>query len=141
MAKTQPEIYALGPLTEARARAVLAETLPSQAPHLVAVRAEDPRMIACLVSRANVASVRVCRSLGFEVTRGATCVFGLLGHDAARLFAHLPPHQRAWLEAPCTARETKVLVIAGGLALLSLVTQEGKVDITVVPNDQPRGGA
>jgi hypothetical protein len=133
MAKSHGETYALGPLTDDRAKAVLLEMLPSQAPHLVQVRAQDARMIACLVARANVASVRVCRSLGFDLKRGATGVFGLLGEDAARLFSHLPSHHREWLAAPCGPRETKVLVIAGGIGLLSLVTRDGKVEIAAVP--------
>ena len=96
------------------------------------VRRRDERMIACLVVRADQASVRVCRSLGFEVKRGGTGVFGLLGEDAARLFPQLPPHQRAWLDTPCEPRETKVLLIAGGTALLSLTIDGGATTITTV---------
>ncbi len=64
---------------------------------------------------------------------GGTGVFGLLGADAARLFAPWPPHQRAWLETPCGPRETKVLLLAGGLALFSLEASAGKVVVTAVP--------
>ena len=131
--KSLRERHALGALDGDRAVRILTEMLASQAEHLVAVRARDARMIACLVVRADEPSVRFCRALGFEVKQGGTGVFGLLGVDAARLFASLPPHQRAWLETPCTRRETKVLLVAGGTALLSLDAQDGKVVATAVP--------
>ena len=130
--KSLKERYVLGPLAPERAQAVLREMLASQAPHLVLVRAQDPRMIACLVVRAEPVSVRVCRSLGFAVKRGGTGVFGLLGEDAARLFPDLTAQQRAWLEAPCGPRETKVLLLAGGTALLSITTDAGKSSITTI---------
>lgn len=125
--------YTVGALAPERAVAVLKGMLTSQAEHLVQVRAQDARMVACLVVRADQASVRLCRSLGFTVKRGGTGVFGLLGEDAARLFVQLPPHQQTWLEAPCGPRETKVLLIAGGTALLSVETSDGRVAITAVP--------
>lgn len=131
--KSLNERYTVGALAPERASAVLNEMLASQATHLVQVRARDERMIACLVVRADQASVRLCRSLGFEVKRGGTGVFGLLGEDAAGLFPQLAEHQRAWLDTPCGPRETKVLLLAGGIALLSLHTNEGKVAITAVP--------
>jgi hypothetical protein len=108
------ERYALGRLSEDRAVAALEEMLPSQAKLLVEVRARDPRMIACLVVRADKLTLRLCRSLGFSMKPGGSGVFGLLGEDAARLFGDLPVHQRAWLEAPSEVRETKVLLIAAG---------------------------
>src|SRR4051812_44839449 len=109
---SKDETYSLRPLAQERAVAILTESLATQAKHLVAVRAQGREMIACLVARANLASVRVCRSLGIDIPRGATGVFGLVGADAARLFAHLPAEQRSWLETPCAPRETKVLLIA-----------------------------
>ena len=90
-------------------------------------------MIACLVVSADKPTVRLCGTLGFSVKPGGTGVFGLAGVDAARLFGELSPDQRTWLEAPCGARETKVLLVAGGTALLSLETSEGKVAITAGP--------
>lgn len=131
--KSLRERHTLGALSEERAVTVLKEMLASQAAHLVEVRAQDARMIACLVVRADPPSLRLCRTLGFDVKRGGTCVFGLLGDDAARLFTELPAHQRSWLEAPCGPRETKVLLVAGGTALLSLETHDGKVAITAFP--------
>ena len=131
--KSLRERHGLGALSAERAIALFNEALHAQAEHLVQVRAQDARMIACLVVRADAATVRLCRTLGFDVKQGGTGVFGVLGSDAARLFAHLPPHKRAWLEAPCGPRETKVLLVAGGTALLSLETNEGKVDLTAVP--------
>lgn len=132
--KSLRERHTLGVLSEERAVAVLKEMLASQATRLVQVRAQDPRMIACLVVRADPPSIRLCRTLGFDVKRGGSGVFGLLGDDAARLFTDLPAHQRSWLEAPCGPRETKVLLVASGTALLSVETNEGKVSITAVPN-------
>jgi hypothetical protein len=131
--KSLRERYELGLLPEDRAVATMKAMLASHAKPLVEVRAQDPRMIACLVVRADKPALRLCRELGFEMKPGGTGVFGLLGTDAARLFAGLPEHQRAWLEAPCAPRETKVLLVAGGTALLSLETSEGKVVITAVP--------
>ena len=131
--KSLRERYALGPLPVERAVAVLKEVLPVQAPHLVEVRARGPQMIACLVVRADKPTVRLCRTLGVAVKAGGTGVFGLEGGDAARLFGELSLAQRAWLEAPCGQRETKVLLVASGTALLSLETSDGKVVITRGP--------
>ena len=119
-------------LPDERAVALLNEMLVSHATPIVQVRAQDARMIACLIVRANEASVRLCRALGFDMKLGGTGVVGLLGVDAARLFAELPQHQRAWLETPCVPRETKVLLVAGGTALLSLETNEGQVVVKAV---------
>ena len=121
-----------GPLSEERALSVLNEMLGAQAAHLVQVRAQGPKMIACLVARTDKVSARLCRSLGIEVKPGKTAVFGLAGEDAARLFPQLPAHQRSWLAAPCGPRETKVLLIASGTALLSLESRDGKVSVTAV---------
>jgi len=131
--KSLNERYTLGPLAADDAIAVMKEQLASQGKPLVEVRARDPRMVAFLVARADEASVRFCRSLGFRLDRGASGVFGLLGSDAARLLGDLPEHERTWLEAPCGARETKVvLVTRGGRALLSIDASDGKVAITAV---------
>jgi hypothetical protein len=128
--KSLRERHTLGVLPEERAVAVLTSMLASQAAHLVEVRAQDPRMIACLVVRADEPSIRLCRALGFRVKRGGTGVFGLHGADLARLLPDVSAGDRAWLEAACGPRETKVLLVAGGTALLSLETNEGKVVIT-----------
>jgi hypothetical protein len=131
--KSLRDRYALGLLPPDRAIAALEAALPSQAAHLVAVRAKGASMVACLVVSADRATIRLCRTLGFDVNPGGAGVFGLLGADAARLFAHLSEERRAWLAAPSGPRETKVLLIAGGAALLSLTTNDGKVAITAAP--------
>jgi hypothetical protein len=124
--------HALGPLADARAIAIMNERLAPDAAALVGVRAQDARMIACLIVRADQAAVRLCRAIGLRMTLGATGVVGLLGADAARLFSELPASQRTWLETPCGPRETKVLLVAGGIATLSLETNEGQVVVTAV---------
>lgn len=134
------ERYAFPALSDDRAVAILHEMLASHAAALVQVRAQDARMIACLIVRANAETVQMCRALGFRMTLGATGVFGLLGADAARLFAEIPTHQRTWLDTPCGPRETKVLLVAGGAALLSLETNAGKVVVTAVPALTPSEG-
>ncbi len=128
--KSLSERHTLGPLAPDRAVALLTEALASQAALLVEVRAQDARMIACLVVRANGASIRLCRMLGFDVRRGGTGVFGLLGEDAAQVLVDVSESGRGWLATPCGPRETKVFLVAGGTALLSLETNDGKVVIT-----------
>jgi hypothetical protein len=131
--KSLNERHTLGPLAADDAIALMKELLGSQGKPLVEVRARDPRMVACLVARADEASVRFCRALGFRLSRGGTGVFGVLGSDAARLFADLAAHQQTWLETPCAARETKVVLVTDGKrALLSIDTSDGKVAITAV---------
>jgi hypothetical protein len=132
--KSLNDRFTLGHLPAEQAVPLLREVLASQAPHLVEIRSQDARMIACLFVRADKLGVRVCRDLGFELRLGATAVFGLLGEDAARLFPDLPAHERAWLAAPCKSRETKILLISGGRALLSLETTGGKVTVTALPS-------
>ena len=121
--------FVLGLIPEERAVSVLREVLASQTAHLVAIRAQDARMIAVLFVRADKQTVRVCKNLGLALEPGTTGALGLLGEDAARLFPDLPEHERAWLRVPCGPRETKVLLIAGGRALLSIEADGGKVTI------------
>ena len=120
------------PLTGERAVALLKERLATDAAALVQVRAQDARMIACLIVRADAIAVRLCREIGLAMTLGGTGIVGLMGADAARIFSQLPAHQREWLDTPCGPRETKVLLVARGIALLSLETHEGKVVVTAV---------
>lgn len=120
------------PLTGERAVAIVEERLATQGPALIQVRAQDPRMIACLIVRADRIAVRACRELGLAMRLGGTGVVGLLGADAARCFAPLPTIGPAWLEAPCGPRETKVLLVARGIALLSVEAVDGKVRVTAV---------
>lgn len=131
--KSLRDRYSLGALADDRAVAVLREVLASHGKPLVEVRAKDAKMIACVVVRADKLAVKQCRALGLDVKPGATAVFGLLGVDAARLFEQLTEAQKTWLETPCGPRETKVLLVAGGLALLSITTADGRVEITAAP--------
>jgi hypothetical protein len=131
--KSLSQRVAPGPLAAEQAAAVMKEMLPSQAENLVRVRARGAGMVAFLVVRADAASVRIARALGLEVKRGGTVVFGVAGVDAARLLVELPAPQRAWLEAPCAARETKVFLLAGGTALVTLDTTGGTTAVRVEP--------
>jgi hypothetical protein len=131
--KSLKERNELGPLPEAKAVAALKEMLASHARLIVDVRAKDPRMVACLVVRADKLALRLCREIGFEVKPGGTAVFGLLGDDAARLFAQLTEGQRQCLASPCGARETRILLVADGIALLSLEAEDGRVAVRAIP--------
>lgn len=122
----------LGPLPGDEAAAVVRERLAEDGAALVQVRSRDPKMIACLFVRADANAVRLCRELGLEMTPGGSGVLGMLGSDAARLFSELAPARRAWLETPCEPRETKVLLVAGGVAMVSIHVSEGKVTVTPV---------
>ena len=135
--KPLSERYAidLRPLADDRAVAIVRERLAEDAAALVQVRAQDARMIACLFVRADATAVRLCRELGLALTPGGTGVVGLLGADVARLFAGRADHRRAGLETPCGARETKVLLVAGGIAKVSIETKDGKVAVTAVGSD------
>lgn len=135
--KSLRERLTLAVLPSERAIAILTEMLATHAEHLVQVRVHDARMVACLVVRADEPSVRLFRKLGFDLKRRSTVVVGLLGADAARAFSELSTDQRAWLETPCGPRETKVFLVAGGMALLSLETNEGKVTITTIGSASP----
>ena len=129
--------YALSALAPSRAVALLTQTMATQAESIVLVRAQDPSMVACVVVRADRLTLRTCRALGLDIKEGRSGVFGLLGADAARLFQGLRPHQIAWLEAPAGPRETKVLLLSGAFALISLETRDGKVSLDVLPDVPP----
>ena len=129
--------HALSPLAPARATALLTRAVSTHAQEIVAVRAQDASMVACVVVRADRLTVRTCRALGLEMKEGASAVFGLQGADAARLFQGLKPHQIAWLEEAADARETKVLLLSGAYALASVVAEGGKVTLHVVPDLLP----
>jgi len=131
--KSLRERNTLSALSAERAVAVLTDVLPSQARHLVQIRARNERMIACVFVAADKPTARLCKELGFHLKSGATGVFGLLGEDAARVLPALDESRRAWLEAPCGPRETKVFLAAGGTAFLSIETIDGKVTVTALP--------
>src|SRR5262245_55277477 len=95
--KSLRERWELGRIDAETPVSRLKDMLATHAKPLVEVRARDARMIACLVVRADKPALRLCRELGFDMRPGGTAVFGLLGEDAARLFAQLSEHQRAWL--------------------------------------------
>jgi hypothetical protein len=122
-----------GGLVPERAVRLMEELLASQAEPLVQVRAQGPSMIACLVVRADPTTVRLCQSLGFEIARGGTGVFGVHGTDAVNLFPSFSEEQRTWLSAGCAPRETKVVLIAGGIALVSIDTTDGKARVRSGP--------
>ena len=127
--KSLNERFVLGLIPEARAISVTREALGTQAAHLIAVRKQDPRMIALLFVRADKQIVRICRELGLTIEPGGTGVMGLLGDDAAGLFPEFPSHERAWLRVPCAPRETKVLLFCEGRACLSITTDAKGVNI------------
>ena len=124
--------FVLGLVPGPRAVALLEEAMPTQSRHLVDIRAQGATMIAVLFVNADRQAVKLCRELGMALEPGATAAMGLLGDDAARLFPTLPESDRAWLREPCAARETKILLISGGRALLSLTIAEGKATVTAV---------
>lgn len=123
----------LAPLSEDAASARLGELLadPARAEDIVRVRTRDATAVAVVVTKADEGAVRACRALGLAMKPGGTAIFGLRGQDAARLLPSLGDLQRAWLATPCGPRETKVLLMAGGLALLSLFAEDGKVRIAM----------
>ncbi|NOU27400.1 MAG: hypothetical protein HOO96_05775 [Polyangiaceae bacterium] len=131
--KSLRERHALPVLPEARAVATVREVMATHAKDLVLVRAQDPRMVACVVAAADPAAMRTCETLGLAVKSGLTAVFGVLGGDVARLMPALAKAQLDWLAEPAAARETKVVLLGegGGLALLSLSVEGGKVQIVV----------
>jgi hypothetical protein len=122
----------LRPLGSDEAVAIVRERLDADGAALVQVRARDPLLVACLFVRAGAAEVRLCRELGLELALGGSGVVGLLGVDAARLFAKLAPERRAWLERRSEARETRVLLFAGGVGMVSVLAETGKVEIRAV---------
>lgn len=131
------ERFVLGLLAGPRALALLESAMPSQSRHLVDVRSRDARMIAVLFVNADRQAVKLCRAIGMSLELGATAVMGLLGDDAARLFPTLPEAEQTWLREPCAARETKILLIGGGRALLSLTIADGKATATTVTFTPP----
>ncbi len=128
--KSLRERSTFGPLSTKDAERLCREAMATHAASIVAVRTKDPGLVACVVVRADGLTLRVCQNLGFDLKRGATAVFGIPGVDAGHVFPELGEERHAWLAAPSGPRETKLLLLSGGFALLSLVTEAGKVSIT-----------
>jgi hypothetical protein len=123
-------------LDHERATSRLKEILATHAKPIVEIRARGERMIVCVVADADEAAVQLCRRFGLDLRRGGIGIFGVSGEDVVRLFPSL--RSEAWLASPCGPRETKVLLItAGGLGLLSIETNEGKVTITPIRASRP----
>lgn len=135
--KPLSERFALGLVPGPRAIALLEEAMATQSRHLVEIRARGATMIAVLFVNADRQAVKVCRDLGMSLEMGATAAMGLEGDDVARLFPTLPEAERAWLREPCAARETKVLLISGGRALLSVTIADGKATASVAALTSP----
>ena len=127
--KSLTERSSFGPLSAKDAERLCKEALTTHAAPIVEVRTKDPRMVVCVVVRADTLTVRVCKNLGFDLKRGASAIFGFLGEDAARVFPELGAERHAWLGTPNALRETKVLLLSGGFALLSLHTNGKKVTL------------
>jgi hypothetical protein len=123
--------YELVDLSAPRAKSLLNEALRTLAKDVVAVRARGEHMVACVVVSADRVTLRACLALGLEIKEGKSGVFGLSGDDFATLFPELSPSRLEWLAAPAGPRETKVFLLAGGLALLSLTIEGGKVTVDV----------
>lgn len=123
--------YELVDLSAPRATALLNEAMRTLAKDVVLVRARGEHMVACVVVSADRVTLRACLALGLEIKEGRSGVFGLSGEDFATLFPELSPARLEWLAAPAGPRETKVFLLAGGLALLSLKIEEGKVSVSV----------
>ena len=125
--------FELTPIPDARACALVVQALDSHAQDIVLVRSQGPAMVACVVLRADRVVARTCRGLGLEIKEGHDGVFGLLGTDLVRLIAGLTQPQIEWLVAPAGERETKVLLLAGGLGLVSVHTEAGRVRVDPAP--------
>ena len=124
--------FELTEIARDRAETFVTQALGPHAKALVLVRAQGPSMVACLVLRADRVVARTCRDLGLDIKEGHDGVFGLLGADVARLIPGLDKEQADWLVAPAGDRETKVLLLAGGLALVSVVAEGGTVRVQAI---------
>lgn len=131
--KSLGERFGLVALAPEKAMALLTDALPRLAKPIVEVRAQN--LIACVVLDATAAARELCRKAGLEIKPNGTGVFGLAGGDVTTLFAqlHLSETQSAWLIAPNGPRETKVLLLAGGFALVALDVDGSNVSVRAGP--------
>lgn len=113
-----------------RAREALSSAMPKHGPDLVEVRKQG--LIAVMVLDAHDGSIRLLESIGLQIAPGGSAVFGLAGPDAAEMFPSL--NQRAWFEAPLGPKETRVVLVTAGLALVSIDVEPGGAVIRVAPD-------
>lgn len=125
--KSLRERMSFGPLSVSDTERLCKEVVASHARALVETRAKSPRMVVCAVVRAEGLTLRVCKNLGFDLKRGATAVFGVRGEDVPAAFPELGPPRHEWLAVPSRDRETKLLVLSGGFALVGLRIEDGVV--------------
>ncbi len=117
-------------LSAEEATAALAAALKAQGRHIVEVRAQQ--MVAIVVLDAHPASQKLLEGIGLSLQSGSSAVFGLAGADAANTFASL--NHRGWFEAALGPRETKVVLVTTGLALVSIEIEGGKTSMRVLPD-------
>ncbi|MFO0676202.1 MAG: hypothetical protein U0169_06690 [Polyangiaceae bacterium] len=121
--------HSLAPLSGDVASKELTALLRTHARPIIEVRAKGASMIVVAVVRATTPVVKRMHSLGIEVREGATALFGLDGEDAAGLFPEFGADGAEWFRTPAEARETKILLFAGGTALASIRTEAGEVSV------------
>lgn len=111
------------------ARRRMEEAMVQLGKAIVEVRARDPEMVACVVLRADDAAVRLCKKLGLRIKPAGSAVFGLLGKDAGAVLGSRASARKEWLATPSRATETKVVLVAGGIAFFTIVVEGGRVDL------------
>lgn len=125
--KSLTERSSFGPLSLADTERLAKEIVASHARAIVETRAKSAKMVVCAVVRAEGLTLRVCKNLGFDLKRGASAVFGVRGDDVPSAFPELGPDHHAWLAVPSVDRETKMIVLSGGYAVLGLKIEGGSV--------------
>lgn len=130
--KSLGERYGLVSLAAEKATMLLGKALNSLGKPIIEVRQQG--LVACVVIEATKQAIQLCRHAGLEMKPGGSGVFGLSGSDAGSLIAALTPEQRAWLVAAPGPRETKILLIANGYALVALDVEGTKVTVRAGPS-------
>lgn len=121
-----------GPLSSDDATRLAREVLRTHAAPIVEVRRKGAGMVVVCVLRADGLTLRVCKNLGFDLRRGSSAVFGVLGEEAARAFPELGEARLGWLAEPSGPRQTKLLVLSGGFALVAVEAEGSAVSVTHV---------
>lgn len=111
------------------ARQRMEEAMVQLGKAIVEVRSRDPEMVACVVLRADDAAVRLCKKLGLRIKPSGSAVFGLLGKDAGAVLGTRARARKEWLATPSSAKETKAVLVAGGIAFFTIVVEGGRVDL------------